>query len=436
MPRPQPPDDYTAKLHGLMRAALAMNSAGALAQTLQVITDQARFVIGAHQAITTFTVSQRLDQAAEAISLSDKYAAYRTFDEKSDGTGIYRLVVEQNRPFRLTQAELERHPAWRGFGKAAGRHPPLRGWLAVPIVDRQSKNLGLIQLSDKYEGEFTEADEAVLVQLAQMASVSTENARLSEERDALLAREHAARIEAEQAVRARNVFLSVASHELRTPLSALRLGVESVARASEHLDGDALRESMVTRSAMLRRQVDQLEALVGELLDVSRIATGQLALRIEPVDLVEVIREVVARLAESASGAGCTVTVVCPDAVVGQWDRTRLDQVITNLLSNALKYGAGKPVELRLECAAGRVRLSVRDHGIGIASDKQGRLFQQFERLAPELHHGGLGLGLWIVRQITERLDGSVSADSRLGEGATFTVELPIDAEEARSRPR
>ena len=118
-------------------------------------------------------------KAVHAVSLSDKYAAWRTYDQRPDGSGIYRMVCQLNRPMRLTQAELEAHPAWRGFGTAAERHPPMRGWLAVPLTGRGGRNIGLIQLSDKYDGEFSAADEAVLVELGRLASVAFEDSRRS-----------------------------------------------------------------------------------------------------------------------------------------------------------------------------------------------------------------------------------------------------------------
>jgi PAS domain S-box-containing protein len=175
---------HAAQLRGLSEAALAINSALSLAEVLQVTTERARAIIGAHQAVTRLAVEQNWAQAINAVSLSDKYAAWRTYDEQLDGSGIYALVCHGNHPIRLTQEELEAHPAWRGFGKAKDRHPPMRGWLAAPLIGRDGRNMGLIQLSDKYEGEFTENDESIIVQLAQMASVGIENMRLFREAQA------------------------------------------------------------------------------------------------------------------------------------------------------------------------------------------------------------------------------------------------------------
>ena len=180
---PQERARHAARLQMLSEASLVINSAHSVGEVLQAVTEKARAIVGAHQSVTSIVVDGTWARAINAISLSDKYAAWRTYDEQPDGSGIYRLICEMNRPLRMTQAEMEAHPAWRGFGKAAGKHPPMRGWLAAPLTGRHGRNVGLIQLSDKYEGDFTEEDEGILVQLAQMASVAVENAR-SESRKA------------------------------------------------------------------------------------------------------------------------------------------------------------------------------------------------------------------------------------------------------------
>lgn len=157
----------------------ALRSACSVAEVLGLITTKARELVGAHQATTSVVLSDDWAKAVHAVSLSDKYAAWRMYDERPDGSGIYRLVCRLNRPMRLTQAELEADPAWRGFGAAAERHPPMRGWLAVPLTGREGRNIGLIQLSDKYDGEFSAADETVLLELARLASVVLEETRRS-----------------------------------------------------------------------------------------------------------------------------------------------------------------------------------------------------------------------------------------------------------------
>lgn len=176
--------DVQEHLFTLQRAADAAQAITwhqTLEGTMHEVAEQARGVVGAHQSIVSLTVSNDWKQAINALSLSDKYAKYRDLIEPPDGTGIYAMVCQTNRSMRMTQAELEAHPRWRGFGSYADKHPAMRGWLAVPLTGRDGRNIGLLQLSDKYEGEFTQQDEYVALELAQLASIAIENARLLEE---------------------------------------------------------------------------------------------------------------------------------------------------------------------------------------------------------------------------------------------------------------
>lgn len=171
-------------LFALQRSADAVQAITAhltLEATMQEVADQARGVIGTHQAVVSLTHGQDWSQVISSLSLSDKYAAYRGYMQPPDGSGIYALVCETNRPIRLTQSELEAHPRWRGLGAHAHDHPVMRGWLAVPLTGRDGQNIGLLQLSDKYEGEFSVQDEYVAGELAQLASIAIENARLFEQ---------------------------------------------------------------------------------------------------------------------------------------------------------------------------------------------------------------------------------------------------------------
>lgn len=229
---------------------------------------------------------------------------------------------------------------------------------------------------------------------------------------------------AEEAVRAREDFLSMASHELRTPLTTLGLQLEGMLRRLDREPegtlpwaGDKLRAC--------GRQVHRIERLLGSLLDVSRITQGRLHVELADVDLAAVVREVAARHAEDAARAGCTLAIDAAAAVVGRWDRLRLEQLATNLLSNSLKYGAGAPVEISAAGDETHGWMTVRDHGIGIDAADQARIFERFERVASHESFAGFGLGLWICRHVAEALGGRILVDSRRGEGATFTVRLP-----------
>jgi signal transduction histidine kinase len=230
---------------------------------------------------------------------------------------------------------------------------------------------------------------------------------------------------AQAAVRLRDEFLSVASHELRTPLTSLKLEVANLARLAQRNQGVVPPARFSEKLGKIDGQAERLHQLINALLDVSRIASGRLELETEDVDLSQLAHEVVARFQDEAARAGCTLSVVAPGPVMGSWDRSRLDQVLTNMVTNALKYGQGKPVEVIVEVAGSSARLAVRDQGVGIAPDDQQRIFDRFERASSTRSFGGIGLGLWIVREIVRAHQGDVRVESVPGAGASFIVELP-----------
>jgi hypothetical protein len=235
--------------------------------------------------------------------------------------------------------------------------------------------------------------------------------------------------EAEAAVRTRDEFLSIASHELRTPLAALHLQLQRLARNARRRAGAAGAVELGKELDLVGscvRQSERLSHLLDDLLDLTRIRLGRLQLTLEDVDLGELARDVVERLGPTAARAGSTLELACPEErVVGRWDRLRLDQVVTNLVSNAIKYGRGRPIAVRVRRAASAgAELDVEDGGLGVAPEMQERIFDRFERA----HSGeiaGLGLGLYIARQIVVAHGGHIRVKSALGEGSTFTVELP-----------
>ncbi len=239
----------------------------------------------------------------------------------------------------------------------------------------------------------------------------------------------AALAERRSAIRARDEFISIASHELKTPLTALKLRLGSALRLGDRLAarGEADSEKMARALAASGATADRLGSLVDDLLDASRLTAGRLALRLERVDIADLLREVVARLREQAAEVGSSIELSVVAPVVGTWDRSRLEQVVTNLLSNAIKYGMGKPIVLSADAAAGRLRVRVRDAGMGIPRGDQSRIFQAFERLPTAERVGGLGLGLYIGRQIAVAHGGALMVESDPARGATFTLELPLE---------
>ena len=376
-----------------------------LGATLQVVTDAAAEIIGAHVAVTSLTA--RRGQPMSATSLSERYAAWRG---RASAPGDGRLAAQvcgANRPMRLTRAELERHP---GHEEAAPDGPPLCGWLAVPLVGRDGANLGLLQLSDKEGGEFTAEDEAVAVQIAAMTAVAVENHALYEGLQA--------------SGRRKDEFLAMLSHELRNPLAPIRSAVQ-VLDAKGPLDPELERARDV-----IDRQVGQLTRLVDDLLDMARISRGKVVLRKEVVDLSTVVDCAIETVAPIIAERGHELTVARPaEPLRLEADAVRLQQVVGNLLANAAKYteSSGR-IAISLEATDDDAVVRVRDTGIGMSPDFIHHAFDMFKQAEPDrkLSPGGLGLGLPLSRSIVRMHGGSISAVSPgLDLGTEFVVRLP-----------
>jgi signal transduction histidine kinase len=238
----------------------------------------------------------------------------------------------------------------------------------------------------------------------------------------------AALTERRAAIAARDEFISIASHELKTPLTALKLRLESATRTgSKPGTPEPDPEVRLTRAIVAANTTtDRLVSLVDNLLDVSRVHAARLVLHLEPVLLGDLLAEVVARLREQAAEVGSTIELQMHEKIVGIWDRSRMEQVVTNLLTNAIKYGHGRPIAVVARTVGGRLHLRVRDSGMGISRSDQSRIFRAFERVATTGRVGGLGLGLYIGQQIAEAHGGSLAVESAPGRGATFTLDLPL----------
>ncbi|HYO70926.1 MAG TPA: ATP-binding protein [Archangium sp.] len=248
---------------------------------------------------------------------------------------------------------------------------------------------------------------------------------LEEERVLLLA-------ETREALRLREEFLSVASHELRTPLTPLSLNLQVVLREVRLHPDQSFAHRVMRRLESGHQQVQRMTRLIGELLDASQWGTDRLVLILEDVALSALVREVARRFEPVARRTGSTLEVDAPGPVVGRWDVRRLEQVVASLLSNALKFGAGRPVRLRVEAEDGLARLTVRDEGIGIEPEQLPHIFERFSRGVSDRHYGGMGLGLFLTRYVARSLGGEVVAESTPGQGATFTLQLPRRPAEGR----
>ncbi len=227
--------------------------------------------------------------------------------------------------------------------------------------------------------------------------------------------------QAQEALRLRDEFLSIASHELKTPLTALQVQLEALSLRAGTMD-----EKLASKVRRATRSSERLAELIETLMDVSRIATGRFELNPQRFDLAEAVSEVVERLCDAASKASCELSAKTEGPMPGTWDRLRIEQVLTNLLSNAMKYAAGAPVDVSLTRDGERAVLEVRDKGPGLPEGDLQRIFGRFERAASIRHYGGMGLGLYVVREIVEAHGGTVTAQNAPGGGAHFTVRLPF----------
>ncbi|WP_437312792.1 GAF domain-containing protein [Sorangium sp. So ce385] len=452
-------------------AALTIHASGSLGSVLQGITEEARRIIGAHQAVTRLNAGVDGSQAVNTASMSGKYDGWRGPAVPSVENRVYAVVCRTNRPVRLTQVELEAPPAWltqvelgqpylnqvepptapptqvaaaaapptqvaaaapptqvapppllpRGLVSGdADRLPPIRGWLVAPFIGRSGENLGLIHLSDKRDGEFTESDEAILVQLAHIASVAIENAQLYDQlRDQ---------------DRRKDEFLATLAHELRNPLAPIRTGLEILKVAGS---ADQARKIL----DMMDRQIGHMVRMVDDLLDVSRITRGKVELRKERIDLRAVLNSALETSRPLIEAAAHELAVRLPPApLLLDADPTRLAQVFANLLNNAAKYTpAGGSIRLAAQRDGAAVVVRVADNGVGIPADMLSNVFDMFTQVGRSIDRaqGGLGIGLTLVKRLVELHGGSIHAESDgAGRGSTFTIRLPLAAVEEAAPKR
>jgi signal transduction histidine kinase/ActR/RegA family two-component response regulator len=303
------------------------------------------------------------------------------------------------------RAETVRRPSAEDLGTS---DLPAGGALlaiAVPLIAR-GQTLGALTLAYP-ERPSDDSDLAFVQDLGARVASAVDNLRMVRR--------------LQEALGARDAFLSIAAHELRTPITTLRLQLDMLREQAQRA-GNTRVEPCLDRTL---RQTDRLERLIERLLDVSRIMSQPLEIERRPTDLSELVGEVAEQLREQASRAGCKLVLRIHPAV-GSWDRDRLEQVVTNLLLNALQYGAGRPVEVSVSATSQRARLSITDHGIGIAQQDVGRIFERFERAVSSHHYSGLGLGLFVANQVVQAHGGEIIVDSAPGTGSTFTVILPL----------
>jgi len=398
------------QLQRLTQASLTINSALSPDQTLRVVADFAREILGAHQAVAVAAPDQKWSAARTAVSLSRRYEEIGERPVLQDRAALVAFLSAVSGAVRRTRGQ---EPSdWDRY--FASDRPARLGWLAAPLTGRDGRPMGLLHLLEKCEGEFTPDDESILTQLAQMSSIAIENA---------------ANAEAREANRMKDEFLTTLSHELRTPLAAI-LGWTRLLRTGQ-LDPKRSSDAL----QVIERNVLSQTKLIDDLLDVSRIITGKLRLQIQPAMLSGVIRSVMDSMGPAAAGKEIEMEFV--NHVAAESDRIfgdpdRLQQIVWNLISNSIKF---TPPLGRVTITLSRVdrefAVVVSDNGKGMTPEFLAHAFDRFRQAdsSTTRSHGGLGIGLAIARHLTELHGGSISAESPGPElGASFRILLPISA--------
>ena len=431
----------TEQLQGLAAAALVVARAPSLDKTLNEITTAAQCIIGAHQAVVSLTRGSDWSQAINAIALADKYSEWRDYAKMPDGGGIYAWLCEENRPARMTQAELEAHPRWRGFGKHIAEHPPMRGWLAAPLVGRDGRNLGLIQLSDKQDGlEFDAADEAMLVQLAQYASAAVEQTQSEDDlRDLNESLEHrvaeaiAEQKRTEEALRHSQKLEAMGSltggvaHDFNNLLTPIIGSLDMLMRRG--LGND--RERQLIDGAL--QSAERAKILVQRLLAFARRQPLQ-PCAVDVSSLVHGMHELIA----STSGPSVKIQIEIPDNLPpATADANQLEMAILNLAVNAkdampngglLTISAAREeaqMEGQPQLHPGEyIRLSVSDTGDGMDETTIARAIEPF--FSTKGIGQGTGLGLSMVHGLASQLNGGLTILSKPKEGTKIDLWLPV----------
>jgi signal transduction histidine kinase len=278
-----------------------------------------------------------------------------------------------------------------------------RPCMSVPLVVKGTV-AGAMTFVGPPMGRYSKRDLEFADALARRAALSVENARLYNK--------------AQEALRARDDFLTIAAHEIRGPITSLHLAVQSLLRGS--VPTSATPKLM----EIIEREDRRIARFVDELLDLGKIRNGQMYFTFEDVDLGIVVRDAASNLSAELTQSGSALSITTKGNPLGRWDKGALNQVATNLLSNAIKFGRGQPITVTVDEERGRTTFEVKDRGIGIEPEMLERIFKPFERAVPVRNYGGLGLGLFIVHTIVEGLGGSIHVQSKPNEGSTFTVEL------------
>jgi PAS domain S-box-containing protein len=363
----------------------------------EALLQRASFLADATRLLTSLDVNRALDGVVHlAVPYLGERCAITLLGDGQSDSPVLTVAAGDGEHVEVHPQTLAGRPIIFARGS--------RSNMAVPLTSRNAV-VGTLTAAGPPARRYTKADLDLLDELGRRVSLCVDNARLYEG--------------ARDALRGRDEFLSIAAHEIRGPLTSIHLAVQGLLRGSLTPAGAQ------TALEVIEREDRRLGGFVDDLLDLGRISTGQLHFDLEEVDLGTVVRDVVSRLTGALAPTG-SLTITTGGNLLGQWDRARLDQVVTNLISNAIKYGEGKPIQITANESDGHVVLTVADNGIGIEPSMRSKIFDAFQRAAGVQRYGGLGLGLHIAKTIVNGLGGTITVDSSPGTGATFTVDLPV----------
>ena len=382
-----------------------------LESALSVIAQQLTEITGGKATIALISLIREDGTSMENVAaraqdpgLSQQLIAFAREHPQRVGVGLRGQVAATGEPVLLPVIEPDplesaNDPTCR---QLFDRFKPTT--LIVVPLRAQDRILGTILLTRADATRpYSDADLSLVQELADRAALTIENARLYEA--------------AQRAIRARDHILATAAHELVTPLTVLRLQLTSL-QVTDQEQRKANKIEMATRS------LERLDNIIDKFLDISCISAGKLSLTPENVDLAALVRDVTGLFSKQLERSACELDLHVDQAIVGRWDRLRLEQVVTNLMSNACRYGHGRPIEVSVGSSGDMAFVQVRDHGSGIAPEQQARIFERLERAVVNREQG-LRLGLWICRELVEAQGGRIAVDSTPGEGSTFTVYLP-----------
>lgn len=422
--------DVQEHLFTLQRAADAAQAITwhqSLNGMLQEVADQARGVIGAQQVSVSLNLDSTGMQTAHALSQSGEHGPYRSLATPHDGSGIYATVCKSNRAVRMTQAEIEAHPQWRGEGIDAAPHPLMRGWLAVPLQGRSGKNIGLLQLSDKYETGFTLEDEYVAIELAQLAAIAIENAQLLSEVSQLNAGLEQKVVARTAALRLSNqeleAFSYSVSHDLRSPLNTIDGFSRLLGKELPVEKGDAAGRQQ-HYLARIQAGVAQMGQLIEDLLSLAQVSRMQL--HYGAIDLTAISQQILQEWQTRQPER--RVQLHIDSGLQAQGDARLIKVMMENLLGNAWKFTSQKAEANihvgQMRDATGSRVFFVRDDGAGFDMAYASKLFIAFQRLHTSLEFPGTGVGLATVSRVVGRHGGLLWAEAELGLGATFFFTL------------